>query len=54
MMACASARFGRFSLLLSAEAGYSFLVFDGLAGDRIATSVGGPWIGLALGGGFHL
>jgi hypothetical protein len=51
--ACASTRFGRFSLMLSAEAGYSFLVSDGLAGNRTAVSVGGPWIGLSLGGGFH-
>ena len=54
LMTCASARLGRFSLLLSAEAGYSFLVLDGLAGDKTAMSVGGPWIGLALGGGLHL
>jgi hypothetical protein len=52
--ACAWSRFGRFSLMLSAEAGYSFLAFDGLAGDKTAVSVGGPWIGIGLGGGFHL
>jgi hypothetical protein len=52
-MARASARFGRFSLMLSAEAGYSFLASEGLAGNRTAVFVGGPWIGIGLGGGFH-
>jgi hypothetical protein len=52
-MACASTRLGRFSLMLSAEAGYSFLVFDGLADGKTAALVGGPWIAVGLGGGFH-
>jgi hypothetical protein len=53
VQASALARLGRFSLMFSAEAGYSFGVFDGLAGSRTAVSAGGPWIGLGLGGGFH-
>jgi hypothetical protein len=53
-MACALARFGRLSLMLSAEAGYSFLVFDGLAGGKTATATGGPWVAMILGGGLHL